>query len=78
LLTNGARMTDHVYKIHEFVGSSADGQDDAIRNAIRRAAETLERLRWFEVTETRGQIVDGKIAHWQVTVRVGSTLDQSG
>ncbi len=68
-------MTDHVYKIEEFVGSSPIGQDEAIRNAIKRAAETLHRLRWFEVTETRGQITDGRIVHWQVTVRVGSTLE---
>ncbi len=68
-------MTDHVYKVEEFVGSSANGQDAAIRNAIKRAAEELPRLRWFEVTETRGQIIDGEVAHWQVTVRVGSTLD---
>jgi flavin-binding protein dodecin len=68
-------MTDHVYKIDEFVGSSPSGQDEAIRNAIKRAGETSQRLRWFEVKETRGQIVDGKIAHWQVTVRVGSALE---
>jgi dodecin len=68
-------MVDHVYKIEEFVGSSPNGQDEAIRNAVRRASETLERLRWFEVKEARGQILDGKVAHWQVTVRVGSTLE---
>jgi flavin-binding protein dodecin len=68
-------MADHIYKIDELVGSSPSGQDEAIRNAIKSAARTSERLRWFEVTETRGQIVDGKIAHWQVTIRVGSTLD---
>jgi flavin-binding protein dodecin len=68
-------MTDHVYKMEEFVGSSPKGQDEAIRNAIGRASQTLQRLRWFEVKETRGQITDGKIAHWQVTVRVGSTLE---
>jgi flavin-binding protein dodecin len=68
-------MSDHVYKIEEFVGSSPKGQDEAIRNAIGRASETLKRLRWFEVKETRGQIADGKVAHWQVRVRVGSTLE---
>ena len=67
-------MTDHVYKIEDFVGSSPDGQDAAIRNAIKQAAESLPNLRWFEVQETRGQIADGAVAHWQVTVRVGSTL----
>lgn len=68
-------MVNHVYRIEELVGSSPDGHDEAIRNAIKSAAGTSTRLRWFEVTETRGQIVDGKIAHWQVTVRVGSTLE---
>jgi flavin-binding protein dodecin len=67
-------MSDHVYRIEEFVGSSPTGQDEAIRNAIRRAAEVRPNLRWFEVTETRGQIVDGKVAHWQVCLRVGGTL----
>jgi len=70
-------VADHVYKIEEFVGSSPNGQDEAIRNAIARAAATIPRLRWFEVRESRGQIVEGKISHWQVTVRVGSTLDGS-
>jgi flavin-binding protein dodecin len=68
-------MTDHVYKMDDFVGSSPVGHDEAIRNAIAAAAKTLPHLRWFQVTETRGQIVDGKIAYWQVTVRVGSTLE---
>ena len=68
-------MTDHVYRILEFVGSSPVSQDDAIRNAIKRAAETAAPLRWFEVTETRGQIVHGQVAHWQVTIRIGSTLE---
>jgi flavin-binding protein dodecin len=71
-------MSDHVYKIDEFVGTSPNGQDDAIRNAIKRAAETTRRLRWFEVKEARGQIVDGKISYWQVTLRVGSTLEEAG
>jgi flavin-binding protein dodecin len=68
-------MTDHVYQLLEFVGSSPVSQDEAIRNAIKRAAETTSALRWFEVKETRGQIVDGKVAHWQVTIRIGSTLE---
>jgi flavin-binding protein dodecin len=68
-------MIDHVYKIEEFVGSSPTGQDEAIRNAIQRASQTVQRLRWFEVKETRGQIADGKVAHWQVTVRIGWTLE---
>lgn len=66
-------MTDHVYRILEFVGSSPASQDQAIQNAVKHAAETASSLRWFEVVETRGQIADGKIAHWQVTIRVGMT-----
>jgi flavin-binding protein dodecin len=66
---------NHVYTIQEFVRSSPEGQDDAIRNAVRRAAEQLKQLRWFEVKESRGQIVDGKVAHFQVTIRVGATLE---
>ena len=66
-------MTNHVYKIEEFVGSSTEGQDAAIRNAVAHAAEVSENLRWFVVSETRGQLVDGEVAHWQVTIRVGRT-----
>ena len=69
-------MSNHVYKVIELVGSSPTGSDDAVRNAIVRAAATVHNLRWFEVLETRGQIEDGKIAHWQVTVKVGFTLDE--
>ena len=68
-------MTDHVYKTVELVGSSATGADDAVRAAIAKAAKTLRHLRWFEVVETRGHIEDGQIAHWQVTVKVGFTLE---
>lgn len=68
-------MPNHVYKIEEFVGSSPDSQDDAIRNAIAHAASVSDNLRWFEVREARGQLVDGKIAHWQVTIRVGRTMN---
>ena len=67
-------MSDHVYRLLDIVGSSPVSQEEAIRNAIKRATETGSQLRWFEVKETRGQIVDGKVAHWQVTVRIGSTL----
>jgi flavin-binding protein dodecin len=69
-------MSDHVYKIIELTGSSARGTDDAIRNAIARAGHTVRQLRWFEVTDTRGHIENGEIAHWQVTIRVGFTLDE--
>jgi flavin-binding protein dodecin len=69
-------VSNHVYKIIELVGSSPNGPDDAVRNAISRAAATMHNLRWFEVSETRGHLEDGKIAHWQVTVKVGFTLDE--
>lgn len=68
-------MGDHVYKTVELVGSSSVGFDDAIQVAIARAAATVRNLRWFQVVETRGQIEDGAIAHWQVTLKVGFTLD---
>lgn len=68
-------MPDHVYKILEVVGSSTESPQKAVENAIARAAESVRSLRWFEVTETRGHIEDQKIAHWQVTVRVGFTLE---
>jgi flavin-binding protein dodecin len=64
-----------VYKTIELVGSSPNGTDDAVRNAISRAAETVRNLRWFQVVETRGQIEEGKVGHWQVTVKVGFTLE---
>jgi len=68
-------MSDHVYKIVEIVGSSADSVEDAINRAIARAAQTLREIRWFEVVSTRGQVEDGKVAHYQVTLRLGFTLD---
>jgi flavin-binding protein dodecin len=68
-------MADHVYKIVELTGSSATGIEDAIRNAIARAAQTVRNMRWFEVTDTRGHIEGNAIAHWQVTVKVGFTLE---
>ncbi len=69
-------MSDHVYKTIELVGSSPASSDDAVRNAIARAGETLRNLRWFEITQTRGHIEDGKIGHWQVTLKIGFTLDE--
>lgn len=68
-------MSDHIYKKIEIVGSSPTGVEDAIKNAIEKASKTLRNLRWFEVVETRGQIDQGKVAHWQVTLKVGFTLD---
>ena len=64
-------MSDHVYKKVELVGSSKDSIEAAIENAIATAAKSLNNLDWFEVTETRGHIVDGKVGHYQVTLKVG-------
>ena len=69
-------MSNHVYKIIELVGSSPTSSDEAVRNAVTRAASTMHNLRWFEVVETRGHLEEGKIAHWQVTVKVGFTVDE--
>lgn len=68
-------MGDHVYKSTELTGSSTTGIDDAISTAIARASKTLRDIRWFEVQDVRGHVKDGRIAHWQVTVKVGFTLD---
>jgi hypothetical protein len=68
-------MSNHVYKIIELTGSSPKSSDDAIRNAIERASTTMRELRWFQVTETRGFIEGGKVAHWQVSLKVGFTLE---
>ncbi|MCL4185093.1 MAG: dodecin family protein [Burkholderiaceae bacterium] len=68
-------MTNHVYKHIELTGSSTSSSDDAVRNAVAKAHETLRNIQWFRVVETRGHIVDGKVAHWQVTVNIGFTLE---
>ena len=68
-------MGDHVYKSTELTGSSKESVDDAVRTAIERASKTLRDIRWFEVTDVRGHVRDGKVAHWQVTVKVGFTLE---
>ena len=68
-------MTNHTYKKIELTGSSSVGMQEAIENAIAKASKTLHDLRWFEVVETRGHIHEGKVAHWQVTIKVGFTLD---
>ena len=67
-------MSDHVYKVVELVGSSASSIEDAIQTAIGRASSTLENVRWFEVTETRGHVEGGRVTHFQVTVKVGFTV----
>ena len=69
-------MAERVYKTTELIGSSTKGPDDAVRVAVARAATTVRNMRWFEVTETRGHIEGGKIAHWQVTVKIGFTLEE--
>jgi len=68
-------MSDHTYKIIELVGSSTEGSDSAINNAIERANKTLRNMDWFEVVETRGHLQDGKVAHYQVKLKVGIRLD---
>jgi hypothetical protein len=68
-------MDDHVYRVIQIVGSSEKSTDDAIHHAISRASKTLRDLRWFEVMETRGHIQEGKVHHFQVTLKVGFTLD---
>ncbi|MCP4619888.1 MAG: dodecin domain-containing protein [Bradyrhizobium sp.] len=72
--TIGAK--DHVYKILELVGSSDKSIDDAIQNAITRASKTIREMKWFEVAQTRGHIENGKVAHYQVALRVGFTLEE--
>ena len=67
-------MNAHVYKIVEVVGSSATSIEDAIESAIARASRTVQDIGWFEVTETRGHVEAGKVAHYQVTLRIGFTL----
>jgi dodecin len=69
-------MSDHIYKLVELVGSSSVSIEDAVQTAISRASSTIENVRWFEVTETRGHVENGKITHYQVTVKVGFTLRQ--
>jgi dodecin len=68
-------MPDHIYKTIELVGSSSRGVEDAVQKAVAKAAETLRNLRWFEVLETRGHIEGGRVAHWQVTLKLGFTLE---
>ncbi len=67
-------MTDHVYKKIELTGSSSIGLQQAIENAVDQAAHSIDNMRWFEVVETRGHIENGRVAHWQVTIKVGFTL----
>lgn len=69
-------MKDHIYKKIEIVGSSEVSSDDAVKNALKKASQTLKNLRWFEVAETRGLIgANGHVDYWQVTVKVGFTME---
>jgi dodecin len=68
-------MDEHIYKIIQLAGSSPTSIEDAIQSAITKASRSLHHLRWFEVLETRGQIDNGRIAHYQVVIKVGFTLD---
>ena len=69
-------MDEHIYKIIRLTGSSSESMEDAIRNAVRRANQTLRNLRWFKVVETRGYIENGDVAYFQVTVEIGFTLEE--
>lgn len=70
-------MTDRTYRVTEIVGTSPESVEQAVRNGIRRASQTLRHLDWFEITEVRGQITDGEVAHFQVGLRVGFRLEDS-
>lgn len=73
-------MEEHVYRHTEVIGSSSESMEQAVQNAVSRASKTLHNLRWFEVVETRGRIDDesGEVADWQVTIKIGFTLDDEG
>ena len=68
-------MADRIYRVAEIVGTSPNGVDDAIRNAVTRANQTLRNIDWFEMTEVRGHLADGQVADWQVTVKIGFRLE---
>ena len=72
----GEELMDHVYKTTEIVGSSRKSIEDAVEQAVARASKTLHNMRWFEVTDVRGHIEDGAVDHWQVTMKIGFTLDE--
>ena len=70
-------MPDHIYKTIELTGSSTEGIEQAINGALARASESLHNLRWFEMTEVRGEIANNRVAHWQVSLKVGFALDSN-
>lgn len=69
-------MSDHVYKTVEITGTSTNNVEEAVRTAVKRASKSLHNLRWFEVASVRGEIRDDEVTHWQVTTRIGFTLDE--
>ena len=69
-------MSDHVYRLSEIVGSSPNSVDEAIRTAIEKAARTVRNIEWFQTEEIRGQVVDGAVAHFQVTLKVGFRVEE--
>ncbi|CAM5393725.1 dodecin family protein [Streptomyces hirsutus] len=69
-------MSNHTYRVTEIVGTSPDSVEQAVRNGVERASQTLRNLDWFEVTQVRGQFEEGRIAHWQVGLKVGFRLDE--
>ncbi len=69
-------MSDHVYKTTDLVGSSTKSVEDAVERAVNRASTTVRNMRWFQVDEIRGHLENGKIAHWQVAVKIGFTLEE--
>ncbi|MFZ3572974.1 dodecin [Streptomyces sp. BH097] len=68
-------MSNHTYRVTEIVGTSHEGVDEAVRNGIARASQTVRNLDWFEVTQVRGQIVEGQVEHWQVGLKLGFRLE---
>lgn len=68
-------MNPHVYKLIELTGTSATTIEDAVGNALQRASKSVKNLRWFQVVETRGDIDGGRVSHWQVTIKVGFTVE---
>ena len=70
-------MSDHVYKTIEITGSSAEGIEQAVEGTMAKASESLHNLRWFEVTDIRGELDGGRVSHWQVTTKLGFTLDDN-
>jgi flavin-binding protein dodecin len=72
---SGGVMSNHVYRLSEIIGSSETGVDDAVRTAITKAAQTVRNIEWFEVKEVRGQVVDGEVAYFQVTLKIGFRVE---